>query len=491
MRKLIQTRLLAIFKAQKMIMIFSAILLPAAVFAQTSADVVAPPKSFDPMSWDWAFIASIILTVLIIMVIVRAFDIGALAEKVTGKKVMNWNKINAWFGVIFLIAALLGVTYEMVYHGKLIMLNDSASEHGSTIDSMFMWTFVFTFIVFIITEVLLLWFMYKYQYREGKKAHYYYHNNKLEMIWTIVPAIVLTFLVLRGFSTWSRITDPSLISKSATEIEIYGYQFGWKARYSGADKKFGQSHFTFISGTNPLGLAVESEVDALASDLKKEMEQIDALLASAKDSMVLWEVALRDYEAKQNITAYPEQYREIKRKASDAASGAYVRNLEKDKKRKQTTLNRIAEYRKNKEFFDQAANDDKITTEIVLVKGKEYVFKFRARDVIHSAYFPDFRGQMNVVPGMSTQFVFTPIKTTAEVQKEKNDPEYDYYLFCNKICGAAHYNMKIKIRVVSSESALNLWLADQPTVVAPASVETPDTTPKLDSNTVKNPVAKR
>jgi cytochrome c oxidase subunit 2 len=104
----------------------------------------------------------------------------------------------------------------------------------------------------------------------------------------------------------------------------------------------------------------------------------------------------------------------------------------------------------------------------VLVKGKEYVFNFRARDVIHSAYMPHFRAQINVVPGMATRFAFTPIKTTEEARKENGDKEFEYYLYCNKICGAAHYNMKIKVTVVGSEKEYKDWIAAQAPMIAPA-----------------------
>jgi cytochrome c oxidase subunit 2 len=168
-----------------------------------------------------------------------------------------------------------------------------------------------------------------------------------------------------------------------------------------------------------------------------------------------------------NATAYPAIYKDLKTKMDEGRSGAYVNRLKKDKRRNTTTLNRVLTYRKDNGVFNNAANDDKVTTEIVLVKGKSYTFNFRARDVIHSAWFPDFRGQMNVVPGMATWFSFVPTKTTAEARKDKKNEEFDFYLYCNKICGAAHYNMKIKITVVDSEAEYNTWLAAQPAVVAP------------------------
>lgn len=139
---------------------------------------------------------------------------------------------------------------------------------------------------------------------------------------------------------------------------------------------------------------------------------------------------------------------------------------------------------------DSYADDDKIVTELHLPVGKEVLFKFRSQDVLHSAYFPHFRAQMNVVPGMVTQFAFTPditteemrdseymvdkVKTINEIRKENSETlmaegeapldsyEFDYFLLCNKICGDAHYNMQMKI-IVESEEDYNAWLSEQNT----------------------------
>ncbi len=136
---------------------------------------------------------------------------------------------------------------------------------------------------------------------------------------------------------------------------------------------------------------------------------------------------------------------------------------------------------------DSYGMDDKITAELHLPVNRPVIFKFRSQDVLHSAYFPHFRAQMNVVPGMITQFSFTPTVTTEEIRKteymtekmgrikdirkERSDAgegdmadynEFDYYLLCNKICGVAHYNMQMKI-VVESEEEFNTWFAGQRT----------------------------
>ncbi|TBN01810.1 cytochrome c oxidase subunit II [Hyunsoonleella flava] len=137
---------------------------------------------------------------------------------------------------------------------------------------------------------------------------------------------------------------------------------------------------------------------------------------------------------------------------------------------------------------DPNAQDDIITTELHLPVGRPVLFKMRSQDVLHSAYMPHFRAQMNCVPGMITQFGFTPTVTTAEMrqtpqmqEKVKNineirvekskkliekggdplDPyEFDYLLLCNKICGKSHYNMQMKI-VVETEEEYNAWIKEQ------------------------------
>ena len=133
------------------------------------------------------------------------------------------------------------------------------------------------------------------------------------------------------------------------------------------------------------------------------------------------------------------------------------------------------------DMSDLNAADDKQVTELHLPKGRKVIFKFRSQDVLHSAYMPHFRAQMNCVPGMVTEFGFTPKYTTEEmraqseviektaiinkIRKEKGeDPyEFDYVLLCNKICGASHYGMQMKI-VVEEEAAFNKWIAEQPTL---------------------------
>ena len=114
------------------------------------------------------------------------------------------------------------------------------------------------------------------------------------------------------------------------------------------------------------------------------------------------------------------------------------------------------------DLSDKNAQDDIVVREVHLIKDEPVLLKFRSKDVIHSAYLPHFRVQMNCVPGMTTQFAFTPTKTTAEMRETEGE-DFDYILLCNKICGVAHYNMQMKF-VVETKEEHDIWLAQQKTL---------------------------
>lgn len=160
------------------------------------------------------------------------------------------NKINAFLLLAFLIVGLIGVYYcNEKLKGKI--LGDPASDHGVLIDRMLYITIALTGIVFVITQVCLFWFSYKYQESDDRKAYYYPHNNKLEVIWTVIPAIALTVLVGFGIFYWFKITGEA--PKNAMQVEVIGSQFKWEFRYPGNDKVFGKKYFKETRSNNPLG----------------------------------------------------------------------------------------------------------------------------------------------------------------------------------------------------------------------------------------------
>ena len=111
------------------------------------------------------------------------------------------------------------------------------------------------------------------------------------------------------------------------------------------------------------------------------------------------------------------------------------------------------------DLSDSTSHDDIIVREVHLVKDKPVLLKFRSQDVIHSAFIPHFRVQMNCVPGITTQFGFTPTKTTSEIKAQEGE-DFEYMLVCNKICGGAHYNMGMKF-IVETQEEYDMWLSQQ------------------------------
>jgi cytochrome c oxidase subunit II len=140
---------------------------------------------------------------------------------------------------------------------------------------------------------------------------------------------------------------------------------------------------------------------------------------------------------------------------------------------------------------DAASADDVILPKsdtIFLPVNEEVNFRMRSQDVIHSAYFPHFRAQMNVVPGMETFFHFKPTITTDSMRLITGNPQFDYVLLCNKICGASHYNMKMMIYVGTKKQYEDFmkrkakFLPDAAQAVKPAAAPAKvDSMPKADS----------
>lgn len=375
----------------------------------------------------------VVIMLGIFILVVQVFNILKLVSEYTGTKFFNPNKSNAILMLVFLILGMTGAIWEFAVHGPLT-LPEAASEHGKFIDKMFNITLYMTGGVFVITQIALFAFAYLYRHKEGRKAIFYAHNNKLEVYWTVIPAIALTILVLNGFSMWTKITSKA--PEDAQQIEVFAYQFGWKVRYPGADNVLGKSNFNLISGTNNLGVAIRSEYEKVRAEAKETLDEL------TKEHEFL---SKNDDPTEEEAIAIADNNKKL-----DRAQGHYSRLLALEN---------------NERIFDGTGDDDFLPTEIHIPVDEPVLFHFRARDVIHSAYMPYFRVQMNCVPGMPTQFWFKPTKTTAQIRSEKNDQNFDYYLFCAKICGAAHFNMKMKV-IVESKADYQKWLRAQNNKVA-------------------------
>ncbi len=318
-------------------------------------------------------IAAVLLVFVIIFQIAKASEyVDILKGEEQSRK--NNNKVNGFLMIAFLVLGLIGVYYcHEILKGRL--LQESASVEGEKVDSMMYLTIVVTGIVFFITQILLFWFSYRYQENETRKSYFFPHNNRLEIIWTVIPAIVLTVLVVIGLRNWFIFTGDA--PKDALIVEVTGKQFGWIYRYPGKDNIFGKKYFRNIDpATNSLGL--------------------------------IWE--------------------------------------------DNTTLNQKA---------DPAAYDDVVMEQTVyLIKGRPVRLVIGSRDVIHDVGLPHFRMKMDAVPGIPTTLWFTPKYTTKEMREMSENPEFQYEIACDQMCGNGHYSMKGVIEVVTQEE-FDIWMAKQ------------------------------
>ena len=345
-------------------------------------------------------ILAVTLLAISVWQITKIFEISNLGAKKDDSQVASEkdNDLQGKLMFAFLVFIYLVTIYSFVSYTK-VLLPDSASEHGYTYDKLMLISFLVIFFVQTVTQALLHYFAYKYRGINGRKASFITHNNKLELVWTVIPAIVLFVLILYGMTTWSDIMNFEE-DEDALVVELYAAQWNWKARYAGDDNVLGDANVRFLNdfdGRNSVG--------------------IDSSDPNGLDDVV-------------------------------------------------------------------------VTQEFHLPINRKVIFKIRSQDVLHSAYMPHFRAQMNAVPGMITEFSFTPTTTTADMRlnpevvskvnrinkirydnsqeliakgEEALDPyQFDYLLLCAKICGSSHYNMQMKI-VVESEKDFNKWLNDQNT----------------------------
>jgi cytochrome c oxidase subunit 2 len=429
----------------------------------------------------------ILLGIVALAQLMRVYELSAkLRNKKEEEISLSDNKMNATFMLLFMFVFFGGFIWLMARYGAG-GLGEAATEHGAKTDWLLMLNFAMIIIVFFITNALLFVFSYKYYYREERKAYYFPHDNKLEMAWTVVPAIVLFVIIFLGLKTWNDITAPA--SDDAVRIELYSKQFGWTARYSGKDNKLGKADFrlTAYSSNNPHGIITKETLKEALTTIETEIVRLDSLIAKDDRSS--------DVVSEENYDKAVEKIDRLKRHKA-----------------------KIIEFQKNQtaELDKQGYDDLNITGgEIHLIVGKEYEFTFRSQDVIHSAYIPHFRVQMNAVPGMTTRFKFTPTITTSDMRKKEDvmarmkfsnelalkqkrrkagDPPmlFDYILLCNKICGSGHFNMQMKI-VVETEEEFNKWVSAQTTMAhtlglikeeTAAPVEEVIETPTSDTNVV-------
>ena len=247
---------------------------------------------------------SILISAILLLVLVVGFQIAKASEYVAmirgfEKTRKQSNRINALLMLVFLVLGLIGVYYcnEKL---KGTILGEAASDHGVLVDRMLYVTLGITFIVFLGTQIALFWFSYKYQESDSRKSFYYPHNNKLELVWTAIPAITLSILVGFGIFYWVKITGPA--PKNAMIVEVTGKQFGWEFRYPGDDGVLGKKYYKKVdaANSNPVGQLWEDPANHDDVFVEQEMHLVVGkpvkLIIGAKD--VIHDVGLAHFRMK-------------------------------------------------------------------------------------------------------------------------------------------------------------------------------------------------
>ncbi|AIZ64484.1 cytochrome C oxidase subunit II [Hymenobacter sp. DG25B] len=202
-----------------------------------------------------------ILLVLVLLLVVFGllFRLQILTSIFSGSFVRDVGMSNRVNGILMILFMVLGgAAFAWSFIDSFDKMNPPiASVHGHATERMFWTTMIILGIVFVITQVALFVYSYKYQHKEGRRAFFFPHNNKIEIIWTLIPAIVMAGLVFAGWKEWSKITGPA--PKDAVVLEIMGKQFNWLVRYPGRDQKLGVVNYRLIDATNEFGFDLNDQ----------------------------------------------------------------------------------------------------------------------------------------------------------------------------------------------------------------------------------------
>ena len=459
-----------------------------------------------------------LITLLVVIAGVIALaqlaKVGQLTSLIRNKKEEDISeadsRLNGGLFIAFMAAFYGGFIWLLIRYGDYNP--PAASAHGESYDTLMNFNMYIIIAVFFLVNTALFAFANKYKYSKDRKATFFAHDNRLELIWTVIPSIVLAVIIIFGLRTWNEMTGEA--SEDSLRVELYSKQFDWTARYAGADGEFGLANYNLITPTNPLGIVTQGGVSEALVGIEDQIASLESELSHERGRLLAAKAELEEElhgdhghghgdhghghddhghddhghddhghddhghddhghddhgmsEArKANLEAQLHDVMEMLESdkvvvLSNAAAEAKEDKLHRLKRHRQRILEvKPFDYEGGIAAWDAGADDKIMKGEFHLPVGREVEFVFRSRDVIHSAFMPHFRAQMNSVPGVPTRFKMTPTITTDSMRTILDDPDFSYVLLCNKVCGAAHFNMQMSI-VIESEEEYNAWMESQ------------------------------
>ena len=228
------------------------------------------------------------------------------------------NRINGMLFLLFFVFGLIGAVWSFL-HSRQYFLPEAASPHGRHTDFLFWLGMAIITFAFVVTNALLFGFAWRYQHKEGHKAAYYPENHKLELIWTVIPAVVMALLVFTGWRAWRDIMAEA--PENAQVFEIVGKQFNWIVRYPGVDNnKLGSYNYKLIDNNNETGIdyADEASFDDFTSTSELHIPANKPILLKIRARDVLHSVFIPHLRVKMDaVPGMPTRFQFTADKTTD------------------------------------------------------------------------------------------------------------------------------------------------------------------------------
>ncbi len=258
------------------------------------------------------------------------------------------------------------------------------------IDGMFDFILALTGAVLAGVLICLVVFLIRYRHRPGRRAVYTHGNPRLEIAWTVIPAVIMALIAAFSQRTWSQLKDPAQLPSGpdVVKVEVWARQFQWFFRYPGADDTFGRTHLLWRRNTGipaeEIGLMRDDPLDVF------EPEQIEAIRADPQRRHLLEP--------------------------------------------------------------DPAAADDIVTSIMVIPVNRDVVFNLTSLDVLHSFYVPHMRIKQDAVPGLTSRVWIRSDRTSIEaIGQSAPMTAKPFDIVCAELCGANHYKMRGQLFVVTGD----------------------------------------
>jgi heme/copper-type cytochrome/quinol oxidase subunit 2 len=247
------------------------------------------------------------------------------------------------------------------------------SRHGVEMDYLFTLVFIITSVVMLGVFAAMVYFLVRYRHDPNrKKAHFTHGNTKIEMLWTIVPAIILIVISLYSKGVWDRYRHGDEVDHSAkpARLLVIGQQFQWNVVYAGPDGKLGR----YLVYPKPTDRVWPKNADGTAKTFS---------FGKYQDTKGPADMPFDD--ALGAINAYIDQENPL-----------------------------------GKVFDDPDGKDDNFDPQpgrpIEIPKGRPVEVQLSSKDVIHDFFLPNMRVKLDAVPGLRGVLNFTATQTSKEVQ---------------------------------------------------------------------------